>query len=198
MAFPGHAGRFWPLLRWRSVARIAERASNDHLMTAPVADPEKSGNGKSRSVYRFLRNIPTWVLWLIVLVWCVPTLGLLVNSFRSRDEQRSSGWWSVLTGNFDGFTFDNYSEVLSAEAQGGMKQALANSLAIALPATIIPIAIAAFAAYAFAWIDFKGRQPLFIVTVSLLAIPTQVALDPAVADVRRAVPTSRSRGWTRR
>ncbi len=149
-----------------------------NLMTAPVADPEKSGNGKSRSVYRFLRNIPTWVLWLIVLVWCVPTLGLLVNSFRSRDEQRSSGWWSVLTGNFDGFTLDNYSEVLSAEAQGGMKQALANSLAIALPATIIPIAIAAFAAYAFAWIDFKGRQPLFIVTVSLLAIPTQVALIP--------------------
>ena len=59
-----------------------------------------------------------------------------------------------------------------------MKQALANSFAIALPATIIPIAIAAFAAYAFAWIEFKGRQPLFIVTVSLLAIPTQVALIP--------------------
>ena len=59
-----------------------------------------------------------------------------------------------------------------------MKTGLANSLAIALPATIIPIAIAAFAAYAFAWIDFKGRQPLFIGTVALLAIPTQVALIP--------------------
>ena len=59
-----------------------------------------------------------------------------------------------------------------------MKTGLANSLAIALPATIIPIAIAAFAAYAFAWIDFKGRQGLFIVTVSLLAVPTQVALIP--------------------
>jgi alpha-glucoside transport system permease protein len=125
-----------------------------------------------------LRSIPTWVLWLIVLVWCVPTLGLLVNSFRSRDEQRTSGWWSIVTGNFDGFTLDNYREVLGASAQGGMKQGLANSLAIALPATIIPIAIAAFAAYAFAWIDFKGRQPLFIATVSLLAIPTQVALIP--------------------
>jgi alpha-glucoside transport system permease protein len=147
-------------------------------MTAPVADPDHSGDGRSRSVYRWLRGIPTWVLWLIVLVWCIPTLGLLVNSFRSRDEQRTSGWWSVLVGNFDGFTLDNYREVLSADAQGGMKQALANSLAIALPATIIPIAIAAFAAYAFAWIEFKGRQPLFIVTVSLLAIPTQVALIP--------------------
>ena len=68
--------------------------------------------------------------------------------------------------------------MLAAGAQGGMKTGLANSLAIALPATIIPIAIAAFAAYAFAWIDFKGRQRLFIVTVSLLAIPTQVALIP--------------------
>ena len=148
------------------------------LMTKPIADPEQSGSGRTGSVYRFLRGIPTWVLWLIVLVWCVPTLGLLVNSFRSRDEQRTSGWWSVFGGNFDGFTMDNYREVLSADAQGGMKQALANSLAIALPATIIPIAIAAFAAYAFAWIDFKGRQGLFIVTVSLLAIPTQVALIP--------------------
>jgi alpha-glucoside transport system permease protein len=147
-------------------------------MSTAIADPKTSGRGNTGVVYRFLRSIPTWVLWLIVLVWCVPTLGLLVNSFRSRDEQRTSGWWSIITGNFDGFTLDNYREVLSAGAQGGMKQGLTNSLAIALPATIIPIAIAAFAAYAFAWIDFKGRQPLFIATVSLLAIPTQVALIP--------------------
>jgi alpha-glucoside transport system permease protein len=147
-------------------------------MSAAIADPKTSGRGNTGAVYRFLRSIPTWVLWLIVVVWCVPTLGLLVNSFRSRDEQRTSGWWSIVTGNFDGFTLDNYREVLGASAQGGMKQGLANSLAIALPATIIPIAIAAFAAYAFAWIDFKGRQPLFIATVSLLAIPTQVALIP--------------------
>ena len=59
-----------------------------------------------------------------------------------------------------------------------MKQGLTNSLAIALPATIIPIAFAAFAAYAFAWIDFKHRQGLFIGTVALLAVPLQVALIP--------------------
>jgi len=142
---------------------------------APSGIPSKGANG---GVYRFLRGIPTWVLWLIVIVWCVPTFGLFVNSFRGRDAQRTSGWWSVFTGNFDGMTMDNYREVLDTGAQGGMKTGLANSLAIALPATIIPIAIAAFAAYAFAWIDFKGRQPLFIVTVALLAIPTQVALIP--------------------
>src|SRR5262245_51393020 len=143
-----------------------------------IADPEHSGSGKTGGVYRFLRSIPTWVLWFIVILWCIPTLGLLVNSFRGRDAQRTTGWWTVLSGNFDGFTLDNYKQVLEAGAQGGMKTGLANSLAIALPATLIPIAIAAFAAYAFAWIDFKGRQGLFIVTVSLLAVPTQVALIP--------------------
>jgi alpha-glucoside transport system permease protein len=143
-----------------------------------IADPEKSGKGKTGALYRFLRAIPTWVLWLLVIVWCVPTLGLLVNSFRGRDAQRTAGWWTVITGNLEGITLDNYRDVLASGAQGGMKIGLANSLAIALPATIIPIAIAAFAAYAFAWIDFKGRQGLFIVTVSLLAVPTQVALIP--------------------
>ncbi|MDQ3178377.1 MAG: carbohydrate ABC transporter permease [Actinomycetota bacterium] len=147
-------------------------------MATTIVDPGMPKPGKTGAVYRLLRSIPTWVLWILVLVWSIPTLGLFVNSFRGRDEQRASGWWTVLGGNLDGFTLDNYKEVLAASAQGGMKQGLANSLAIALPATLIPIAIAAFAAYAFAWIDFKGRQGLFIATVSLLAIPTQVALIP--------------------
>ena len=147
-------------------------------MATTIVDPGAPQPGKTGAVYRLLRSIPTWVLWILVLVWSIPTLGLFVNSFRGRDEQRASGWWTVLGGNLDGFTLDNYKEVLAASAQGGMKQGLANSLAIALPATLIPIAIAAFAAYAFAWIDFKGRQGLFIATVSLLAIPTQVALIP--------------------
>ncbi|MDQ3351647.1 MAG: carbohydrate ABC transporter permease [Actinomycetota bacterium] len=147
-------------------------------MATTIVDPGAPQRGKTGAVYRLLRSIPTWVLWILVLVWSIPTLGLFVNSFRGRDEQRASGWWTVLGGNLDGFTLDNYKEVLAASAQGGMKQGLANSLAIALPATLIPIAIAAFAAYAFAWIDFKGRQGLFIATVSLLAIPTQVALIP--------------------
>ncbi len=147
-------------------------------MATAIVDPSAPSKGPGGGIYRFLRGIPTWVLWLLVVVWCVPTLGLLVNSFRGRDEQRTSGWWTVFTGNFDGFTLDNYREVLSASGQTDIKTGLANSLAIALPATIIPIAFAAFAAYAFAWMDFKGREPLFIGTVALLAIPTQLALIP--------------------
>ena len=143
------------------------------MTTATLVDPERSGS----RLYRFLRSIPTWVLWVLVGVWLTPSIGLLVNSFRTRQEQRTSGWWKVF-GDLGGLTLDNYRTVLGTSINGGMKQALTNSMAIALPATIIPIGIAAFAAYAFAWIDFRGRQNLFIATVALLAIPLQVALVP--------------------
>ncbi len=136
-------------------------------------DPSSGSGSITDKVYGFLRRIPTGVLWLIVIVWSLPTLGLFVNSFRSRDAQRSSGWWTVRP---DDLTTDNYDQVFGARQ--GLGESLLNSAAIAIPATIIPIAVAAFAAYGFAWIDFKGRKPLFIATVALLAIPLQVALIP--------------------
>ncbi|MEM7325009.1 MAG: carbohydrate ABC transporter permease [Actinomycetota bacterium] len=145
--------------------------------TLPQAGPGGQSDGGVARLYRFLAGIPTWVLWVLVFIWTLPTFSLFINSFRSRDAQRNSGWWSV----FDDEIapgLQNYEEVLGAEASGGLTQGLVNSFAIAIPATIIPIAIAAFAAYAFAWIDFKGRQVYFIATVSLLAIPNQVALIP--------------------
>ena len=73
-------------------------------MTAGFVDPGHTGGG----VYRFLRSIPTWVLCLIVLVWSVPTVGLLVNSVRTRDKQRRSGWWTAWRDLGD-LTLDNYS-----------------------------------------------------------------------------------------
>jgi alpha-glucoside transport system permease protein len=137
-----------------------------------IADSDHPGSIIDR-IYAAFRRVPTIVLWLIVVVWSIPTLGLFVNSFRSRDAQRSTGWWQTRPS--DG-TFDNYRAI--RDARQGLGQSLLNSAAIAIPATIIPIAFAAFAAYGFAWIDFKGRKPLFIATVALLAIPLQVALIP--------------------
>ncbi len=142
---------------------------------ASIAAPSGGGQGLGRRTYRLLSSIPTGVLWSLVVLWFVPSFGLLVNSFRTRDAQRASGWWTI-TG--EGVTLDNYLTVLGTGVQGGLWKATINSFAIALPATVIPIAIAAFAAYAFAWIDFKGREWIFIGTVALLAIPLQTALIP--------------------
>ncbi len=139
--------------------------------------PGKSTGGVGDFIYRMLRSIPTGVLWMLVLIWSIPTLGLAVNSFRSRDNQRARGWWTIF-GDDQAPNLDNYEQVLTASSTNSIADSLANSFAIAIPATIIPIAIAAFAAYAFAWIEFPGRKWLFIGIVSLLAVPIQVALVP--------------------
>src|SRR5690606_27621820 len=93
---------------------------------------------------------------LICLAWTIPTLGLLISSFRDRDAILNSGWWTVFANplDFTQWTLENYGEVLEA----GMGAAFVNSLAVTIPATVIPILAAAFAAYAFAWMRFPGRD----------------------------------------
>lgn len=141
-----------------------------------VVTPPPGGSGLGDRIYRKLSHLPSWVMWAIVVIWTIPNLSLLVNSVRGRDAQRNDAFWNILAER--DATLENYAEVLSAEATSSLTASLVTSLAIAIPATIIPIAFAAFAAYGFAWIDFKGRKWLFIVTVSLLALPLQVALIP--------------------
>lgn len=136
-----------------------------------------SGPGLGNRIQRFLGSIPTGMLWFLVMIWSLPTFSLFVNSFRTKTAQQASGFWTAFA-EPTAFTLDNYRQVLQAGPSGGLWQALLNSFAIAIPATVIPIAMAAFAAYAFAWIEFKGRSWLFMATVSLLAIPLQTALIP--------------------
>lgn len=128
-------------------------------------------------IYRRLTDVPMWALWVLVAIWAIPSFSLFVNSFRSRDDQQSQGFWTSFADPGQ-FTTENYTEVLLTEGPTNLSNSVVSSLAIAVPATIIPIAFAAFAAYGFAWIDFKGREWLFIGTISLLAIPLQVALIP--------------------
>jgi len=202
-------------------------------------------------------------LFLLILLWTIPTLGIFVSSFRNRDDIATSGWWNVLphrelqpvseidpaaegldpdgvmeiegvTGTFDefregietpdgktiiwignkrigrvevqervwavdwDFSLDNYKQVWggqdfeftksdgTVEVVPGddMSRAFFNSLAVAIPSTVIPILIAAFAAYAFAWMKFPGRRGMFILVVALLVVPLQIALVPILRDYK--------------
>ncbi|GAB4149721.1 MAG: hypothetical protein Fur0021_11170 [Candidatus Promineifilaceae bacterium] len=202
-------------------------------------------------------------LFLLVLIWTIPTLGVFVSSFRSRDDIATSGWWNVLphrewqpvreldpaalgldangvmeiegvSATFDelragietadgerltwignrrlgrievqeqvwtvnwNFSLNNYKQVLAGQSfeftkpdgtvevvpGDNMTGAFLNSLAVAVPSTVIPILIAAFAAYAFAWMSFPGRRWMFILVVALLVVPLQIALVPILRDYR--------------
>jgi len=113
-------------------------------------------------------------LLVVVLIWMIPMIGLLVASFRGSVATRSSGWWTVFAGGEVALSLENYQRVLS----DGMGESFINSLTVAVPATVIPILSAAFAAYAFSWMEFRGREWLFVVFVGLLVVPLQVAFIP--------------------
>ncbi|WP_258564613.1 carbohydrate ABC transporter permease [Streptomyces himalayensis] len=115
----------------------------------------------------------------VCALWIVPTLGVVITSFRSVDAANSSGWWTLLAhpGGLADLTTGNYSKAIE---QGELGSAFFNSVAITLPAVFLPILIAAFAAYAFTFMTFKGRDVLFIVIVSLLVVPNYVAFVPII------------------
>ncbi|WP_037214645.1 MULTISPECIES: carbohydrate ABC transporter permease [Arsenicicoccus] len=127
-------------------------------------------DGRRRSIVSIV------TLTILGLMWCLPTLGLLVTSFRTRDDAATSGWWTALLNPFgQGWTLSNYSTVFT---QADMGNAFINSLVVAIPATIIPIMFAAFASYAFTFMDFPGKDVLFIIIVAVLVVPIQVAFQP--------------------
>ncbi|MGW1431395.1 carbohydrate ABC transporter permease [Streptomyces sp. NPDC002431] len=113
-------------------------------------------------------------LVLVALFWLMPTVGLLLSSLRDADDIASSGWWKVFTAPTQ-LTFDNYARLLENSTITG---SLLNTIMITVPATVLVVVIGSLAGYAFAWLDFPGRDWWFLLVVGLLVVPVQVALVP--------------------
>ena len=136
------------------------------------AKPEESTGAR---ILRFLSKTPLQILLVLVgLLWLVPTFGLLITSLLSPRDFIEEGWWQVFT-EPSKLTWANYDAVLSNDA---IMSSLWTTVLVAIGGTILPIIVAAFAGYAFAWLEFPGRDWLFILVIALLVVPIQMALIP--------------------
>ena len=146
----------------RKVAASQRRAENNALKSA-----------KNRLTSRGA----TIAAIVIAVIWTIPTFGLFVTSFRPPADINTSGWWTIFAN--PAVTISNYVNTLKFDDGGiSVGQSFLNSLVIVIPATVFPIVIAALAAYGFAWINFRGKNILFILVFSLQIVPIQVAISP--------------------
>ncbi|TDU06354.1 carbohydrate ABC transporter membrane protein 2 (CUT1 family) [Streptomyces sp. 846.5] len=145
---------------------------------APVVTA--GGQAGAKAVRRaFSSPIASFLVIALTVVWTVPTLGLLATSLRPEKDVAQTGWWTFFA--HPGITLANYHDVLfngGFGVQNGLMPYLINSLAITVPATIFPLALASMAAYALAWVRFRGSDVIFFVIFALQVVPLQMALVP--------------------
>jgi len=128
-----------------------------------------------RKILRFFAKAPVHLVLLVVgILWLVPTFGLFITSLLTPGDFNQEGWWQVFS-EPSKMTFANYEAVFDNDT---LTSALLTTVWISLGGTLLPIFVAALAAYAFAWLDFPGRDWLFILVIALLAMPLQMALIP--------------------
>ena len=131
--------------------------------------------GVARKIVRMLGKAPVHIaLVFIAVLWLVPTIGLFLTSLMSPADISAGGWWQIFTKPSIA-TLESYRQLWENES---LRSALVTTLEIAVGATVLPIVVAALAAYAFAWLEFPGRDWLFIVVIGLLVVPLQMALIP--------------------
>jgi alpha-glucoside transport system permease protein len=151
------------------------------LTTARTA-PRKLTKAELRAAEAKTRLTSPWasgIAIVIAILWTVPTFGVLLSSIRPQASIQSSGWWTWFTN--PEFTLANYEQVLYGTGTA-FSTFFVNSVTIALPAVLIPMTLALLAAYAFAWIEFRGRDVLFVAVFSLQIVPLQIALIPLLTE----------------
>ncbi|HYP56481.1 MAG TPA: carbohydrate ABC transporter permease [Solirubrobacterales bacterium] len=144
-----------------------------HAEPAAVAPSRREPRG-GRIVRALSKGPINLLLAFIGLLWLLPTLGLFLTSLMPADVVSGQGWWTVLS-EPSVATFENYEELINNEEITG---ALVTTILVAIGGTAIPIVVGALAGYAFAWLDFPGREWLFLLVVALLVVPLQMALIP--------------------
>ncbi len=152
----------------------APAASQSGAAVAPPADVPMAGRVKKKLSSRG----STVTAIVIAVLWTVPTAGLFISSFRPANDIRENGWWNFFTD--PAVTLDNYQEVLFSTSAGSGQLAgyFLNSIVITVPTVLFALALAAFAAYAIAWIPFRGSSWVFIGIFALQIVPLQMALVP--------------------
>jgi alpha-glucoside transport system permease protein len=144
--------------------------------TAVVAEPSITMSGRVKK--SLTSRAATVTAIVIAVLWTIPTLGLFISSFRPAQEIRTTGWWTFFTN--PSVTLDNYDEVLFSQSSnaGQLSTYFLNSVVITIPTVLFALAFAAFAAYALAWIPFRGASWVFIGIFALQIVPLQMALVP--------------------
>jgi alpha-glucoside transport system permease protein len=150
---------------------------------APAASAKVRKNKESMgtSVAQSFHSRPGRVLvWVLALLWTIPTFGVFVSSFRPEIDVKTTGWWTFWR-TPKHFTLANYKGVLSTQpGNDGLSHFLGNSFRITIPSVLISVSVAALAAYGFSWINFKGRDWLYAFIMSMLIVPLQMCLIPVL------------------
>jgi len=151
------------------------------MTTTPTPIPRAGLGGRAAKARARLSN--PWasgIAVVLAILWTLPTMGLFITSFRARLDIGRTGWWTVFGDLFTGraeFTLENYQNALFGGSTN-LSEFFVNSIVITLPSVVIPITVALLAAYAFAWIDFPGRNALFVAVFALQVVPIQVTMIP--------------------
>ncbi|MFH8681735.1 carbohydrate ABC transporter permease [Streptomyces lydicus] len=143
-------------------------------MTTVQGSAVRRRRAAARPAKRLSRTVIQLFLLVVGLIWLTPAAGLFLSSLRTEEANASSGWWTALSAP-SRLSFDNYAALLK---DSGIVQAFWNTVLISVPTTLAVVVIAALAGYAFAWMEFPGRDWVFLVVVAMLVVPVQIGLLP--------------------